>query len=325
MERTPGKTVECTVPSRPGWVLGRVKPRHTWSVLLMCVAVCAKGLGAQAGTNSFAPALAVSIEGQPYAIAAIYQPASSSSYPVPAVLLLHGTASQKNEVGNLYGKLASALAAAGIASLRMDFAGSGDSPVGYRRYTLSSATDDARRAIAYLRSQPHVHGQQIAVVGFSQGGLIAQRLVLADRNIAALATWSTVAGDGVGSFADFFSRHYATARSSGYAEVMFPWLDEPLAFDLQWFEEIKKETSFSQMRGYARPILAIAGTRDSTVPYSQSVSLVAQSTHPQSRAVLIAGADHIFNTLGDASGPATQRQDQQLLDLTVDWLKEVLR
>jgi len=44
---------------------------------------------------------------------------------VPAVLLLHGFASSKDEVGNMYAREAKALAEKGIASLRIDFAGFG--------------------------------------------------------------------------------------------------------------------------------------------------------------------------------------------------------
>ena len=48
---------------------------------------------------------------------------------VPAVLLLHGFASSKDEVGDMYKNLAAKLAAQGIASLRIDFQGSGASTV----------------------------------------------------------------------------------------------------------------------------------------------------------------------------------------------------
>lgn len=238
----------------------------------------------------------------------------------PAVLLLHGTASQKNEVGNLYARLAAALARAGIASLRIDFAGSGDSPGDYRRYNLGSATADAAVGYRFLRQHPGVDPAKIGVLGFSQGGLIAQRLILQEPALAALATWSTVATDGVGAFQDFFDAHYATALRDGYAPVSFPWLTEPLHFDLQWFEDVKSQRTLTEMRGYPGPILAVAGAADTTVPFSQSSALIALSGHPASRAVLLAGADHIFNVLAPSPvESATPARHEQLITLTVDW------
>src|SRR5512134_3521918 len=45
----------------------------------------------------------------------------------PAVVMLHGFGSSRNEVGDLFTQQAAALAAEGIASLRIDFRGYGES------------------------------------------------------------------------------------------------------------------------------------------------------------------------------------------------------
>lgn len=275
--------------------------------------------------TALAEGSAVLIQQPTYAIPGILELPAPGSQPAAAVLLLHGTASQKNEVGGLFRDLAGQLSDAGIASLRIDFAGNGDSPVGYRHYRLSTATRDAGSAVDFLRRQKQIDADRIALLGFSQGGLIAQLTILEDPQLSALATWSTVAGDGIGSFRDVFEQHYATAQREGYVSIAYPWLDAPLQFDLQWFEELLTQQSFSAMQHYPGPILAVAGTADSNVPYAQSVALVAQSANTQSRAVLIAGADHIFNVLDDR--PTTGEDEprhRQLLAITVDWLSTVL-
>jgi dienelactone hydrolase len=257
-----------------------------------------------------------------YPIPAVLSLPDSATTPAPALLMLHGTASQKNEVGNLYARLAARLAAAGIASLRIDFAGNGDSPVGHERFSLSSAVRDAGTAMAYLRRHPAVDEARIAVLGFSQGALIAQRTVLEHPPTAAIVTWSAVASDGAGGFSAFFRRHREEAQQNGVAMVSFDWLAAPLAFSERWFSEIESQRTLSEMAGYRGPRLAVAGLEDRTIPYSQSIALVAQSHHPASRVLLLAGADHIFNVLDSNPGARStgSRSDVQLLQETISWL-----
>ncbi len=265
------------------------------------------------------------IDGQAHEIPAILSlpnPAPTASKAKPAaVLLLHGTASQKNEVGNLYQRLAQALAEAGIASLRIDFAGTGDSPVDYRHYTLSSASNDARVAIEFLRAHGEIDSTRIAVLGFSQGGLIAQQVALEDSKLAALALWSSVAADGSAAFAGLFDRYYEQAQRDGFATVEFPWRSA-LEFPHQWFEEVREQTLRSAMEAFDRPLLVVAGAADQVVPPEQSMALMGSATHPYSQGILLAGASHIFNVLdAEQSSPG---QDEALLHTTVSWLSTIL-
>lgn len=262
----------------------------------------------------------VSIESTEYLIPGILSLPSLNAEPVAAVLLLHGTASQKNEVGDLYQRLASRLADTGVASLRIDFAGSGDSKADHSAYTLSGAVEDAQRSVDFLKNHPAINDKAIMVLGFSQGGLVAQRLALQEPRVLALATWSSVASDGIGSFRDFFGEHYAHALENGYAAVKFAWLPTPIAFTLAWFQEIEAQQTLSEMREFKRPILAIAGLADSTVPYEQSVQLVKQSTHALSQLVLLSGADHIFNVLAPDKHSQSASSHERLLDLTLEWI-----
>ncbi|MFK8040785.1 alpha/beta hydrolase [Congregibacter sp.] len=268
----------------------------------------------------------VSLSNGEYAVPGVFSRPVSAERPSPALLLLHGTASEKNEVGDLYLKLAKRLAKAGIASLRIDFAGSGESKVDHQRYSLSGATKDAQTAFDFLSEHPLVDGDQIVVLGFSQGGLVAQRLVLQEPKALALATWSTAAANGRGSFARFFDAHYAVAMKTGYATVAFPWIPEPLRFSAQWFKEIDEQQTLNDMQDFSGPILSIAGTGDTTVPFQQSVDLVQTSSHPMSQVVLLAAADHIFNVLAP-SDPSLDgiASSERLLSVTSSWALDIFQ
>ncbi len=237
---------------------------------------------------------------------------------VPGVILLHGSASHKNEVGDLYLRLAEQLANNGIASIRIDFAGTGDSPVDYTHYTLKTAVRDAEVALAFLRSQPQVDDHRIGVVGFSQGGLIAQLLLAQQPGIKSFVAWSSVASDGIGPFADMFETLYMTAKREGQVEQQFAWRP-PLSISYEWFEQVMANQSLSGMAEYTGSVLAIAGSNDTVVPPTAATRLIVASGSDVARAVIIKGADHIFNVLDENAN-----QDEQLLEMTTEWFAEAL-
>ena len=237
---------------------------------------------------------------------------------VPGVILLHGSASHKNEVGDLYLRLAEQLANNGIASIRIDFAGTGDSPVDYTHYTLKTAVRDAEVALAFLRSQPRVDDHRIGVVGFSQGGLIAQLLVAQQPGIKSFVAWSSVASDGIGPFADMFETLYMKAKREGQVEQQFAWRP-PLTVSYEWFEQVMANQSLSGMAEYTGSVLAIAGSNDTVGPPTAATRLIVASGSDVARAVTIKGADHIFNVLDENAN-----QDEQLLEITTEWFAEAL-
>ena len=262
---------------------------------------------------------ALTLQGRYFPISAVLN-LPACEHTCPAVVLLHGTGSQKDEVGDLYKRLAAELAEQGIASLRIDFAGTGDSPVGYRNYSLSTAISDTQSALSYLSHHESIDKRRLGLVGFSQGGLIAQLVAGYDQRVKAMVLWSSVAGDGRGSFDRLFDKHYAEAQSNGYALVQFRWRD-PLAFDLRWFKEIEANRSLSGLGHYTGDLLAIAGSDDRAVPYESSARIMLATGSFEARLKIIPGANHIFNVIGPGADPG---KSERLLEMTSDWLADSL-
>ena len=101
--------------------------------------------------------------------------------PFPGALLLNGSGpldrdsnmpEQRLDVANT---LAHALAALGVASLRYDKRGVGESTGSYLAAGLSEETEDARVALAVIRSDERCNGR-VAVIGHSVGATVAMRL-----------------------------------------------------------------------------------------------------------------------------------------------------
>lgn len=237
----------------------------------------------------------------------------------PAIIMLHGTGSHKNEVGNLYQKLAGQLAEQGIASLRIDFAGSGDSKVSALTYSLESAVTDGQAALQFLNKHPAIDGQRLGVIGFSQGALIAQLLVLAEPTLQTMVVWSPAVGNGSQSMKKFFDAHYGQAKREGHAVINYDWRP-PLEVNITWFEQLLAQRSLSDMKKYTGQLLAIAGSNDTVLPWQNVNTLIDAAGSRKATAVVLKDADHIFNVF-DPQAP----QSAEVLRITSEWLTSHLQ
>ncbi len=102
--------------------------------------------------------------------------------PYPVVLFFTGFTGIRDEVPitgtdeGMFSRTARTLAEHGIASLRFDFRGFGDSEGQQEDLTLTGEIADARAAIDYLATLPEVDLQRLALIGLSMGGLVAAKL-----------------------------------------------------------------------------------------------------------------------------------------------------
>jgi uncharacterized protein len=89
-------------------------------------------------------------------------------------------------VPGLLARLADALAERGIASLRLDPRGCGDSGGTWEEAAYFTRIDDARDAIGAMRSRPELDLRRTALVGHGEGAGIAMSVAIGDPAIGAL-------------------------------------------------------------------------------------------------------------------------------------------
>lgn len=142
----------------------------------------------------------------------------------PAVLLLHGFGSSKDEVGGMYARIAKALAEKGVGSLRIDFRGFGKSDGDTGATTVDLQVEDAKTALIFLGKTTGVDKARIGALGFSLGGGIA--MILAGdmpSDVKALATWSSV-GDFHKDFIGVLSQaNFDKAAKDGIVGIDLGW------------------------------------------------------------------------------------------------------
>jgi dienelactone hydrolase len=96
--------------------------------------------------------------------------------PFPFVVMAHGHGGSREEnIG--FAAIANALAEQGIASIRMDFPGCGESTETFQHNTLTNMEADVMAAVTYLQSAYPVDINHAGIFGYSMGGRIALELI----------------------------------------------------------------------------------------------------------------------------------------------------
>ena len=125
----------------------------------------------------------------------VSKPARSSAARLPAVVLVGGSGPTDRDglvVGiPILGQIAGALADAGYIVVRYDKRGIGQSGGRAESASLADYADDVRAAIKLLANRQDVDPKRIAVVGHSEGGLVALIAAAKDKKVAAVGLIAT--------------------------------------------------------------------------------------------------------------------------------------
>lgn len=117
---------------------------------------------------------------------------------IPCVLLVSGSGMQNRDEELLGHKpfwvLSDYLARNGIASLRYDDRGTGESTGDVASVTTDILADDAEWIFDWLCKQKHIDRKRIGIIGHSEGGVIAPIIASRNRNVAFIVL---LAGPGV--------------------------------------------------------------------------------------------------------------------------------
>jgi len=257
-------------------------------ILLLCVASASFALAEESAAYT---ETVVFIDAGTHEIpATVCLPAGEGPYP--AVVMLHGTGASRDEGANSYVIAARTLAETyGIATIRIDFMGSGESTAEYTGYTFLSAVGDAVAAAKYIARLQTVNADAIGVMGWSQGGTDA--LLSAGWHpevFKAVVTWA-----GAPDLTDMVNgADLAEARKNGFFLQNLGW-GKPLAVSLQWCVDVLYTDVLKEFSAFEGPVLAIAGTDDTAVDPEWSNRIAAASGNALSKAYFIEGADHTFN------------------------------
>ena len=233
----------------------------------------------------------VTIDGSKGKLAAVIQsPQLKAGERCPMVMLCHGFTGNKE--AKLLTLLADSLQANGIASIRFDFNGHGESEGLFQNMTVPNEIDDAMKVFEYVRDLPYVSG--IGIAGHSQGGVVAAMLAgkLEPGDMQAVVLFAPA-----GVIRDDAIRGLKPDMS--FARDMNP-LDPPdfieigggLKLGRDYVQSAQTLPIYETARAYQGPALVIHGTADRTVPYTYGLRF--HDEWPLSQYALLDGFDHGF-------------------------------
>lgn len=229
----------------------------------------------------------------------------------PFVIMYHGYASNKDEVGNMYRDEAARLRAMGISSLRIGYRGWDGPEFDETFITVHTMMEDAREALDYVRSLPYADCGRIALLGFSMGGGVAQYIAGTHPDeIAAVATWSS----SIEYSSLLEEEDKRTAIADGKVELDLGW--RKITHSREFAESLDSYDPLESSRKYKGPFLIVDGTDDFLYPNTA----VLKDAHPQAEVFEIEGADHIYHVLSGDTALA-----EKAMDKTARWLEEQLK
>ncbi len=234
-------------------------------------------------------------------------PKRAKGHGAPGVVFFHGFTGDRMESHWLFVKCARALAEAGMASLRFDFFGSGESDGDFSEATLRGEIADALTAVKFFRRQPGIDPQRIALIGISLGGAIAA-LIAHRVRAQALVLWAAAARlDELRALAEQIAR--PIPERNGFVEY------NANVISLQFLGHIEKINPLREVARFRQPILIIHGSRDDTVPPSAAEDYFQAPESQIKERIIIPGADHTFASLA---------WESQVIERSVDWLRAFL-
>jgi dienelactone hydrolase len=209
-------------------------------------------------------------------------------------------------------QIADTLGRRGIAVLRLDDRGTGESTGDFSKATSADFADDVRAAIAWLRARPDIDPQRIALLGHSEGAMIAPMVAATDPKLAGIVLMAGPSKRGrevldhqIRYGIEHDSSIAAAKRDSAFAATRSA--ADTTAAPLAWMKFFLAYEPLPTIRKVKVPVLVLQGATDQQVTADQADAIDAALREAGNRDVtvrVLANRNHLFlpDSIGNPAG-----------------------
>jgi pimeloyl-ACP methyl ester carboxylesterase len=210
------------------------------------------------------------------------------------VLLIHGFMSAKNSETNM--ALTKNLVKRGVAAIRLDLFGHGESDGPFPQLTLSKCLHQVDGVMDWVRKKGY---RRISVVGSSFGGLIGIHTASKNHDLVRLGLRCPVSNY-PSIWQDRLSKEGMT-RWKDEGVLSFVTEDGKARLEYGYYEDLLRHDTYTAAAQIKTPTLIVHGDADFDVPVDQSYRLfdTLRLANHQKQLVVAPGADHGFSKQED--------------------------
>jgi len=235
----------------------------------------------------------LTIDGSKGKLSAIIQkPQVAQGEKVPMVIMMHGFGGNKGGLEGrttLFDVIANKLEAQGIASIRFDFFGHGESEGEFWQHTVPIEIEDALKVYEYVRDLRYV--STVSVLGHSQGGVVASMVagqLGAEIKCAVLMAPAAVLRDDAIRGSTMGATYDPLNLEGEYIEMF----GGRAKLGTEYIRTAFTLPIYETAANYKGALCVIHGTGDRTVPYTYGIRYTEQS--PNAELYILPAEDHGF-------------------------------
>lgn len=264
---------------------------------------------------------------------------------LPAVVTITGSGTEERDESlpgvtgyRPFRQIADTLGRRGIAVLRLDDRGIGGSDAGPPGATSADFANDIEAGLNYLRTRSDIDASRLALVGHSEGGMIAPMVAAVDPKLHAIVLMAGPSQTGrtilqyQQQYAADSMLHLTGARRDSALRAMGKTLDSAAA-NQPWIKFFLDYDPIATAKRVKQPVLILQGATDRQVTPEQATALAQAFRAGGNRDVTVKffpSTDHLFlaDPNGNPSGYAklpSKNVRVEVLGTIADWLSARLR